>query len=212
MATNRTEWLKERNNGIGASDAAAILGLSPYMSNQRLWEIKTGRFVPEDIGDKPYVKYGIEAEKHIRALFALENPQYQVGYEEFRIVRNPQYPFICATLDGWLTDQSGRMGVWECKTTEIRKAADWQEWTGRVPENYYIQLLHQLLATGYDFAILTARIIYTDRNGKKKSVTQDYPLERIDVLDDLKYLLQKEIEFWECVKTDKRPALILPEI
>ena len=145
-------------------------------------------------------------------MFALENPQYQVGYEEFRIVRNPQYPFICATLDGWLTDQSGRMGVWECKTTEIRKAADWQEWTGRVPENYYIQLLHQLLATGYDFAILTARIIYTDRNGNRKTITQDYRVERADVLDDLKYLLQKEIEFWECVKTDKRPALILPEI
>ena len=57
MATNRTEWLKERNNGIGASDAAAILGLSPYMSNQRLWEIKTGRFVPEDIGDIRQIRY-----------------------------------------------------------------------------------------------------------------------------------------------------------
>lgn len=208
----RAEWLKERNKGIGASDAAAILGLSPYMSNQRLWEIKTGRFIPEDIGDKPYVKYGVEAERHIRALFALENPQYRVGYEEFRIVQNPKHPFICATLDGWLTEQSGRMGVWECKTTEIRKSADWQEWSGRVPENYYIQLLHQLLATGYDFAVLTARIIYTDRNGKKKSVTQDYPLERIDVLDDLNYLLQEEIKFWECVKADRKPVLILPEI
>lgn len=167
--------------------------------------------MPEDIGDKPYVKYGIEAEKHIRALFALENSQYQVGYEEFKIAQNPRYPFIFATLDGWLTEQSGRMGVWECKTTEIRKAADWQEWTDRVPENYYIQLLHQLLATDYDFAILTARIKYT-RDGKKKSVTQDYCIERADVLEDLEYLLQKEIEFWECVKTDKKPALILPEI
>ena len=212
MAKNRAEWLKERNKGIGASDAAAILGLSPYMSNQRLWEIKTGRFIPEDIGEKPYVKYGVEAEKHIRALFALENPQYRVGYEEFRIAQNPKHPFICATLDGWRTEQSGRMGVWECKTTEIRKAADWQEWTGRVPENYYIQLLHQLLATGYDFAILTARIIYTDRNGNRKTITQDYRFERSDVLDDLKYLLQKEIEFWECVKADKKPALILPAI
>ena len=212
MMKTRAEWLKERNKGIGASDAAAIIGLSPYMSNEKLWEIKTGRFVPEDIGDKPYVKYGIEAEKHIRALFALENPQYQVGYEEFRIVRNPQYPFICATLDGWLTEQSGRMGVWECKTTEIRKAADWREWTDRVPENYYIQLLHQLLATGYDFAILTARIIYTDRNGNRKTVTQDYCVERADVMEDLEYLLQKEIEFWEYVKADKKPALILPTI
>ena len=94
MENSRGKWLEERKNGIGASDAAAILGLSPYMNNVGLWELKTGRREQKDIGNKPYVKFGIEAEKHIRALFALDNLQYQVGYEEFRIIRNPEYPFI----------------------------------------------------------------------------------------------------------------------
>lgn len=212
MENSRGKWLEERKNGIGASDAAAILGLSPYMNNVGLWELKTGRREQKDIGNKPYVKFGIEAEKHIRALFALDNLQYQVGYEEFRIIRNPEYPFIFATLDGWLTENKGRMGVWECKTTEILRSNQWQEWDNRIPGNYYIQVLHQLLATGYDFAILTARIKHTDKNGKRVSRTEDYIIERSLVLDDLEYLLQEEIKFWECVKNDRQPNLILPEI
>ena len=51
----RTEWLQERKKGIGGSDAAAILGLNPYMSNVDLWEIKTGRKEQEDISEKEIV-------------------------------------------------------------------------------------------------------------------------------------------------------------
>lgn len=208
----RSDWLKERLNGIGASDAAAVIGVSPYISNEELWEIKTGRKIPDDIGDKPYVKFGTEAEKHIRALFALDNPQYRVGYEEFKITRNPDHPFLFATLDGWLTDEHRRTGVWECKTTEILRANQWAEWTDGIPDHYYVQVLHQLLATGYDFAVLTVRIKHTDRSGKKKSVTQDYHIERQTVTDDLDFLLKEEIKFWELVQADRRPPLMLPQI
>jgi len=58
---NKEEWLEERKNGIGGSDAATILGLNPYKTNIDLWEEKTGRKEAIDISDKPYVKYGTEA-------------------------------------------------------------------------------------------------------------------------------------------------------
>ena len=51
-AENREQWLKARQKGIGGSDAAAVLGLSPWKSNVRLWEEKTGLREPEDISDK----------------------------------------------------------------------------------------------------------------------------------------------------------------
>ena len=35
---------------------------------------------------------------------------------------------------------------------------DWKKGDGQVPDYYYAQIVHQLLATGYDFAILKARI------------------------------------------------------
>ena len=53
------EWLKHRER-IGGSDAAAIVGMNPYKSNVELWQIKTGQVVPEDISNKPYVKYGTD--------------------------------------------------------------------------------------------------------------------------------------------------------
>ncbi|SUA78206.1 putative phage-type endonuclease [Pandoraea pnomenusa] len=40
---SRDDWLEVRKNGIGGSDAAAAVGLSPYMSPLELWLIKTGR-------------------------------------------------------------------------------------------------------------------------------------------------------------------------
>ena len=40
---NREQWLQVRKQGIGASDAAAAVGLNPYQSPLALWMVKTGR-------------------------------------------------------------------------------------------------------------------------------------------------------------------------
>lgn len=206
----REKWLKERLNGIGASEAAAIVGMSPHKTNVELWEEKTGRRIPDDISDKPYVKFGTQAEAHLRALFALDFPIYKVNYEEYKIIRNHEYPFIFATLDGELND-GFRKGVLEIKTTEILRSNQWKEWDGQIPQNYYIQVCHQLLATGYEFVILKARIKYT-KNSEMCAAIRHYHIEREEVEEDIRYLLEKEIAFWDCVVNDRRPDLILPAI
>lgn len=71
------EWLEARE-GIGGSDASAILGLNPYKTNQELWMEKKGQMSPVDISNKPYVKYGNDAESLLRALFSLDYPEYTV--------------------------------------------------------------------------------------------------------------------------------------
>lgn len=71
-------WLKGRLNGIGGSDASAVVGKNPYKTNIELFEEKTGRRIVPDISEKPYVIYGKEAEQYIRELFRLDYPQYQV--------------------------------------------------------------------------------------------------------------------------------------
>ena len=207
----REEWLKERLNGIGASEASSIVNRNPYKTNIQLWEEKTGRRTAEDISGKPCVKYGIDAEEHLRKLFALDFPQYEVGYEEFKIIRNSVYPFIFATLDGWLECEDGRLGILEIKTTEIHNPKVWDKWKDRVPDNYYIQLLHQLLATGYDFAILKAQIKYVS-NGTITLTTRHYTIERSEVQKDIDFLRNAEIDFWDDVKKDRRPNLQLPTI
>ena len=213
---NHNQWLDERQKGIGGSDAAAILGLNPYKTNVELWQEKTGLTKAEDISGKPYVKYGIRAESFLRELFQLDYPQYEVIYDcqdGYKIHKNKDYPFIFATLDGIIFEkETGRKGVLEIKTTNILQSMQREKWHDQIPENYYVQILHQLLATGYDFVKLKAHL-KSEWQGEVRNTQRHYHIERIDVEEDLKYLLNEEIKFWnEYVLKNKKPPLKLPTI
>lgn len=205
---DREEWLQNRQR-IGGSDAAAILGMNPYRTNVELWEIKTGQLVPEDISDKPYVKFGTEAEMHMRELFKLDFPEYQVFYEENNMWVNDRYPFAHASLDGWLVDQEGRKGIWECKTTNILQSMQKEKWKDRIPDNYYIQILHYMLVTEAEFAVLKVRLRY-EFDGEIYVQVKHYKIERTDVTEDIKYLEAAERKFWEQVQRRVRPSVLLP--
>lgn len=207
---DREEWLKNRS-GIGGSDAAAIVGLNPYRTNVELYMIKTGQMQQEDISEKPYVKYGTEAETHLRSLFALDFPQYQVDYVENNMFINEKYPFAHASLDGWLTDQDGRKGILEIKTTEILQSMQKEKWNQRIPDNYYIQVLHYLAVTDFDFVILKAQL-KTVFGGIPYLQTKHYIINSEEVQEDIDYLMQEEEKFWNCVVTRRKPNLILPEL
>ena len=207
---DRAEWLANRNR-IGGSDASAILGMNPYKTNIELWQIKTGQMIPEDISEKPYVKYGTEAEQHLRELFKLDFPEYEVFYEENNMWTNDKYPFAHASLDGYLRDKDGRMGVWECKTTNILQSMQKEKWKDRIPDNYYIQVLHYLMVTEFEFAVLKAQLKY-EFDGEIYLQTKHYKIERYEVEEDIKTLEAAERKFWVQVQERKRPNLILPEV
>lgn len=208
----REEWLALRQKtGIGGSEAGCILGVNKYKSNVELWEEKTGRKASEDISDKPAVVFGKFAEPHLRELLRQDYPQYAVDYHEFYMYVNDRYPFIFATLDGELTDENGRRGILEIKTTTIQNRLQWDEWEGKIPDSYYAQILHQLAATGWDFAILKAYIRYYV-DGEVRVTIRHYRIERADVEDDIEYLIQAESKFWTNVQKNTRPPAMLPEI
>jgi putative phage-type endonuclease len=207
---DRLEWLAMRQKvGIGGSDAGTVLGLNPWCSNVQLWRYKTGQEQPEDISDKPAVKFGKEAERHIRALFRLDYPSFEVEYAEYDMYVNDALPWQFATLDGALTDtDTGRRGILEIKTTTIQNKAQWDEWENGIPQRYYAQVLHQLSATGWDFAIVRAYIRWY-KDGELRVTVRDYRIERKDVLDDIAYLCEQEQRFIDCVNSGKPPAAII---
>lgn len=211
ILSSHDEWIKNRNIGIGGSDISSVVGFNPYMDNVTLWEIKTGRRKADDISDKPYVKYGTQAEEHLRALFALDFPQYQVFYEENNSFTNDKYPFAQASLDGWLLDNKGRMGILEIKTTEILRSGQREKWKDRIPDNYFCQVCFYMAVVEADFSVLKAQL-KMDFDGDMHLETRHYHIERREVQGDIDYLMQKGAEFWECVKSDTRPPLVLPEI
>lgn len=213
------EWHAARLRGIGGSEAAAIIGKSPWCSNVELWRRKTGRANAPDISNTEAVKFGHDAEPLIRDLFALNYAdKYEVEYGgAYDMVAHPEHPFIFATLDGRLTEKAtGRKGVFEAKSTTIVRSMQKEKWwrDGKpcLPDQYYCQVIWQLIASGWDFAVLYAMLRY-EYDGEVRCEFRPYTIERSEVLEDIEYLTVEGVNFWtKYVLVDRQPNQILPEI
>ena len=210
---SRDEWLEARKNTIGGSDAAAVLGVNPWMSNVDLWEIKTGRKAQKDVSNVPVVQYGTKAEAPLRELFKLDHPEMNVMYEENNLWSNPEYPFAHYSADGWLWEpETQKTGILEIKTAEMLGQSSWLKWEGGVPLNYFAQLIQGLAVTGRDFAILKAQLKYW-KDDRLFITTREYRYDRDENTEaNIKYLMTAEEQLWEGIQSGKRPPLILPQI
>ena len=189
---DRESWLKGRNTqGIGASEAAIVLGVSKWSTPLELWKQKRGIAPQKDISNNPAVAFGVLSEPHIRALFQIQHPELEVEYHEFDLLYQTERPWLFATLDGELTDkETGAKGVLEIKTASPQSREDWRAWDGQTP--YYPQVCHQLLATGYDFVYLYALLM----GGEGKGYLRTYLYTRKNAKDDMEYLLSAEERFY----------------
>lgn len=211
------EWRMARQSHIGGSDAACILGLNPWKSNTELWEEKKGIRQPDSLEDNPLVLYGKRAEEYQRELFRLDYPELAVMYEPDNMWYNTKYPWAHASLDGWLLrwtapERNQELGILEIKTATISGAAQKAKWADGIPQSYYVQILHYLMVTEAKFAILRAQLKYEIPDKERFAHIQHYRIERSEVEDDIAYLIEKEREFAESLKTSTPPARILPEI
>ena len=211
LFNSREEWLQGRKNHIGGSDAAACVGLNPYKDNVQLWEEKVGLVLPEDISDKDYVQYGTEAEKYLRALFALDHPEYKVLYDPDNMFTNSKYPWMHASLDGELLDSTGRHGILEIKSTNILQSSQWEKWRDKIPDNYYCQVLHYLAVTEYDFVVLKAQLKSWYGEEMRLETIERF-IEREEVEDDISFLIDAERRLWNCVVTGTSPNRVLPPL
>lgn len=89
------EWLKLRNQNIGASDIPIILGISPYSKTiHDLWLEKTGRKLPDS--PTPAMIRGSKLEYDARAVYIAET-----GIKIDPVVLKAEDKPYMASLDGW---------------------------------------------------------------------------------------------------------------
>ena len=64
------------------------------------------------------------------------------------------------------------------------------------------------------FSIFSVYMLYTWDYSEKEPYQQlrNYRFERSDVKEDIEYLKEQEIKFFECIEKKQKPDLILPEI
>lgn len=147
----RAEWLESRKSVIGASDGAAILGISPWSTAYEVWLDKTNRIT--DWQGNSATRAGQAFERAV-----LDEAEIDLGLlnRNVRVV-HPELP-IASTLDAQVADSLSPV---EAKTTGIvgRVYGDWGEaLTDQIPDYYLIQVHTQLLVTGAELGYLFALI------------------------------------------------------
>lgn len=100
LPATRAEWLAQRRTGIGGSDVASILGLSPWRTPYQVWEDKTGR--GEDQDDTPALYWGRLLEDPIRQAYA-DSTGLTVTKPDC-MYSSVTHPFMHANLDGIASD------------------------------------------------------------------------------------------------------------
>lgn len=188
----RPQWLAVRQQGIGSSEAAAAIGLSPYLSPLELWQQKTGRIPAPDLSDNEAVFWGSTLEPLIAQVYQ-ERSSLRVRRLN-AVLQHPEQPFMLANLDR--TVEGG--GILEIKTAGWRSA---QAWESGVPEAYQCQVLHQLAVTGRAWADVAVLIA-----GQEFRV---YRIRRDDEGNEARIaeLIRREQEFWGYVQSDTPPPV-----
>jgi len=189
----RADWLAVRRTGIGGSDAAAAVGLSPYKSPLELWLEKTGRdgglAKPDPTDTTHPVYWGTLLEPIVAAAYT-----QRTGRKLRRVhavLQHPQHAFMLANLDREIVGVPG-VQILECKTAGEHGARLWRD---GVPEYVQLQVQHQLSVTGKQMADVAVLLC-----GQKLEV---YRIERDEEL--IARLITLESRFWDYVVSDTPP-------
>ena len=183
------EWLEWRKGGIGASDAAQVLNLSPYGTAYELWQMKTGR-IDDTPKDSYVLTQGHEVESKVRALYEMDQG------EDFPplLAEMEGEEFIRASLDGYNEER----GIIEIKMVG-QKRFD----SGELPNHFKIQATQQMLVTGEEKVTFLLARQPNKAKGIKVDGYKKVVYERDLALMDLVY--KSVVAFWACVTQDKPP-------
>jgi len=131
------EWLDYRQTMRNASETAAVLGISPWLTPYGLWLIKTGRSTQ---AVTPPMQHGTKLEPEARAAYETHTGNLMQPL----VLQDGSYS---ASLDG--INLAGDL-ICEIKCPFRGKASPlWKEATeGRVPGHYAAQVQHQLMVAG----------------------------------------------------------------
>lgn len=147
------QWHAIRAGGIGGSEIAAVMGLSPWTSKFSLWHQKKGTIQAENIDDQPHIEWGHRLEDVVARKFAETHPDYRL--RTGGTWRNRARPWQIANPDRLLTGG----GLLEVKTSNANAAWEWGEHlTDTIPVHYRCQVMWYMDTLGLDSAWLAVLI------------------------------------------------------
>lgn len=188
VGMNHDDWLANRKNSIGGSDAATIVGLNPYSCPYELWADKLSMIPPKE--ENEAMRIGHDLEGYVAKRF--EEATGKKVRRENNILINSDLPFAHANVDRLIIGEKAGL---ECKTTNVLNLKKFSN--GEFPPNYYVQCQHYMMVTGMPKWYLAVLIL-----GKE---FMWFEIDRHE--EDIQALKQAEEEFWGYVERREEPPL-----
>lgn len=191
------EWLRCREQGIGSSEVATVLGVNPYDTPYQLWKRKTGQVQSQE-QENFLMKAGHYLEDAI-SRFCADEAGLEVeesSAAEFVVV-DEEKPFLRVSPDRYAFPVDAEhtqenKTIIECKSTQ--KAVD--------PDNislyWFCQVMYQMRVT----QIGSAHLAWF-------TMGRDFGYKRLSYDPDFAQFIEEEVErFWvDCVLGGREPEL-----
>ena len=151
------EWLAYRRKGIGGSDVAALLGISPWRTARDLYYDKLNIAAVED-NENNWValEMGHLLEPLVAKIF-----QHRTGYKIYQVKKmfqHPKYPWMLADVDYFVELPDGTTAILEIKTTNYNaKDHWWLDGEETVPVYYETQGRHYMAVMDVDRCFFCCR-------------------------------------------------------
>ena len=188
---DQTHWHELRSQHIGASEVAALFDMSPFTTLWQLWMEKSGKLPPEDLSDNKSVQAGTFLESGIA--------NWAAHRWDMKIEKVVDYytaddcPGMGASLD-FQTDGG--------HPVEIKWSAHGDGWEYEgdtitcAPDNYVLQVLHQMACTDAEYGWLIALIRNEPRRMKVPRSEE--------IISKIKSHVAK---FWDSVRAGEEPPV-----
>jgi len=187
------QWLAQRREGIGSSDAAAVLGISPWRSEFELYLDKLGELPPQP--DSPALYWGRRLEPLVLAVYAEVRG---VAVVRPPALRSLAHPCMQLNADALAVDQ--RLVEAKC----ARTGEGWGEpHTDEIPPFYLAQCQHGMAVTGLPVADVP--VLIGGNDFRIYTVRADPAIQEV--------LIEQELAFWQHVQRREPPPIErLPDV
>ena len=203
------DWLDYRRKGIGGSDVAAIMGISPFATIRDLYNDKVGiqSVIEEEESNWVAKEVGHRLEDLVAEIFSKKT-----GLEVFpvrKMFRHSLYPFLLADVDYFIKFPDGTFGLLECKTCNYNARVKWDD--EAIPPNYVYQVRHYLAVMNMDKAYIACLYGNNENEFVMRSIERDM-LEEEDIIEQETYFWQEYVEKKIEPPYSGKPDLILASL
>lgn len=180
-----------RSKNVGASEVAALFGLSAHATLFELWHRKAGHLAEDDLSGNDRIEAGIFLEPAIAEWIA-----HRTGWKIRKVHRYCQHPTVSgmgASPDYEIHSHPKGRGTLQIKNVDALVFREWED--GRPPMSFQLQVQHEIACGGYAWGALGVLV------GGNRTATFEYDRHKSAIAK----IEAAVAEFWRTIRDGEEP-------